>query len=172
MAKAQPQPTWQPAWRDWPVPETGLSKLHSVKRHLRFLLSDISSLTAHIYTPLSFTQEVLTIAHNKMTALHSGNLPALSSLRVGLPLHSTSPSCFPLPLLPPLLPSLYSSRSWSQVVNVAHNTLRDSGLPSELFTLKGLHTLVSDSTVYWLWASPLSFLFGVSFRGGGGIWPP
>jgi Leucine-rich repeat (LRR) protein len=52
--------------------------------------------------------EVLTIAHNKMTALHSGNLPALSSLRV---------------------------------VNVAHNNLRDSGLPSELFTLKELHTL-------------------------------
>jgi Leucine-rich repeat (LRR) protein len=52
--------------------------------------------------------EVLTLAHNKMTALHSGNLPALSSLRV---------------------------------VNVAHNNLRDSGLPSELFTLRGLHTL-------------------------------
>jgi Leucine-rich repeat (LRR) protein len=52
--------------------------------------------------------EVLTIAHNKMTALHSGNLPALSSLRV---------------------------------VSVSHNNLRDSGLPSELFTLKELHTL-------------------------------
>ena len=70
------------------------------------------------------------MARNNLKELHTGNIPSISSLRVGHHHVMIFRSCV----------------TYFQVLYARHNELRDSGIPSDLFKLEHLATLVSNPT--------------------------